>query len=201
MELNDFPKTLVQKTIRKTLNPALKQNKIDDNNSNRIPLFIPYEKGLSEGISRVAKKFNVRLVNTKGTSLKQVVQTKQIQKLESMKTSGVVYKVRCKNCTQIYIGETGRELKIRLNEHKRAAEKTEDNDKEETNENLSGLSQHLKNKQHQADWNNAKIIKKESNHNKRKLKEAIAIKNIPKNELMNKKEEIKVLSSIWENVI
>ena len=36
---------------------------------------------------------------------------------------GVVYKVKCKDCGKLYIGETGRMLKLRLKEHKYGAKK------------------------------------------------------------------------------
>ena len=53
---------------------------------------------------------------------------------------------------------------------------------------------------HEMNFNDTQILYKENNYIKRKFKEAIAIKN-NKATIMNKKEEIKALSFIWENVI
>ena len=39
-------------------------------------------------------------------------------KIKTEDKSGVVYRVSCKNCDQVYIGETGRKLSIRTKEHK-----------------------------------------------------------------------------------
>ena len=64
-----------------------------------------------------------------------------------------------------YIGETGRQLKIRMKEHetdskvdfrKKSGKKKKDK--------LSGLSEHLKKKKHQLDWSSIKILAKENNY-------------------------------------
>ena len=65
---------------------------------------------------------------------------------------------------------------------------------------MSGLSQHITNYQHTADWENVKILHKETNFIKRKFKEALAI-NENLNNVLNKKEEVKAISNIWENLI
>ena len=53
---------------------------------------------------------------------------------------------------------------------------------------------------HKTNFDEVEILNKESNFIKRKFKEAIAIKknNAP---LLNKKEEMKALSNVWENII
>ena len=45
------------------------------------------------------------------------------------------------------------------------------------------------------------ILYKENDFRERKFKEAVAIKKIGQNETMNKKEEVKVISDIWGNII
>ena len=34
------------------------------------------------------------------------------------KQTGVVYEIHCKNCPEVYVGETKRTLKVRLSEHR-----------------------------------------------------------------------------------
>ena len=67
-------------------------------------------------------------------------------------------------------------------------------------EKISGLSEHLRQTMHKANFDDVEILNKESNFFKRKFKEAIAIKknNTP---LLNKKDEIKAISNVWENII
>ena len=36
------------------------------------------------------------------------------------KDKGIVYRIPCGDCSEVYIGETGRPLKTRITEHKRA---------------------------------------------------------------------------------
>ena len=96
-----------------------------------------------------------------------------------------------------YIGETGRQLKIRMKEHetdskvdfrKKSGKKKKDK--------LSGLSEHLKKKKHQLDWSSIKILAKEKNYWKRRLKAACFItKYKDKAPLLNKKNKCPTISS------
>ena len=63
MELNDFPENIVKKTIKNHLKKRDKPRKENDEVQQQIPLYLPYEKGISEKISRLAKKYNVKVVN------------------------------------------------------------------------------------------------------------------------------------------
>ena len=112
--------------------------------------------------------------------------------LEKQKQSGVVYRVTCGDCGSQYVGETGRSLETRMDEHRQDAEGEV--------EKISGLSEHLRQTMHKANFDDVEILNKESNFIKRKFKEAIAIKknNAP---LLNKKDEIKAISNVWENII
>ena len=65
---------------------------------------------------------------------------------------------------------------------------------------MSGLSQHVYQMKHNVKFNEVEILYREPNFSKRKFKEGIAIKNSDL-ELLNKKEEIRSLSQIWENII
>ena len=105
----------------------------------------------------------------------------------------VLYQVQCLDCDMMYIGETGRKLDIRLKEHKNGGKNIDDT-------KISGLSSHIKNTGHNIDWENTKVLCKEQNHIKRKFKEGLEIKKC-KGRTMNKKEESKIISDIWENVL
>ena len=76
MELNDFPENIVKKTIKNHLKKRDKPRKENDDVQQQIPLYLPYEKGISEKISRLAKKYNVKVVNKKGKSLENILKTK-----------------------------------------------------------------------------------------------------------------------------
>ena len=65
----------------------------------------------------------------------------------------MVYQVECKDCEKPYIGETGRKLKIRLDEHRKGGEGEHGK--------TSGLSQHIQQTNHTINFNDAKILHKE----------------------------------------
>ena len=58
----------------------------------------------------------------------------------------------------------------------------------------------MKNTNHVINFDDVTIIDKESDYNKRKFKEALAIKR-SSTPLLNKKEKIRILSHIWENLL
>ena len=73
--------------------------------------------------------------------------------LEKHKQSGVVYRVTCK-IVVVYVGETGRSLETRMVEHRQDAEGEV--------EKISGLSEHLRQTMHKANFK-VEILNKESN--------------------------------------
>ena len=66
--------------------------------------------------------------------------------IPEMQKSGVVYKIPCASCPASYIGQTGRRLQQRLDEHKRAIRQADFN--------ASPLAEHVWTEQHQVDWSN-----------------------------------------------
>ena len=76
---------------------------------------MPYVKGVSEKISRVLAKHDIKLGNkSRGTLRERLVLAKDPLPREQQK--GVIYKTTCE-CGANYVGETGRPKNIRLKEH------------------------------------------------------------------------------------
>ena len=191
MQLNDFPSNIVRRTIKESLKPNEKE-KVQDDDEKMIKMYLPYEKGISEKIAAKSKHYNVKLVNTKGKTLGNALKVKPNDNVEIQDMSGVVYKVNCKDCDKYYIGETGRTIETRMMEHRQGANGEK--------EKVSGLSQHLRQTNHEAEFDDVKVLFREKNFRMRKFKEALAIKEHKAN-LVNKKEEIKLLSNVWENLL
>ena len=82
-------------------------------------LFIPYIKGLSETIDKSFRKLGIQTIFSKQRSLRTVLSNPKPPQ-PPMDIKGVVYLIHCSECSAVYIGETGRTLKVRLAEHKRA---------------------------------------------------------------------------------
>ena len=62
----------------------------------------------------------------------------------------MVYKIECKDCNYLYIGQTKRKLKTRLKEHI--------NDVKKPINSLSIIFNHRIDTDHMMDWDNTKIL-------------------------------------------
>ena len=76
----------------------------------------------------------------------------------------MVYYIQCEQCKNDYIGETGRSLDIRLKEYVARSN--------------SAIYEHCSHTGHKIDPNNTKILASEDWHIKRRVKEAINIKQL-----------------------
>ena len=189
MRLNGYPEKLITRTIKRTL---LSNSKSKNSQNLETPkLFMPYEKGIAEQLKRVANRYGLEVIFTRSLSLKSKLPTNPFK---SCSTCGVVYKVTC-SCYKRYIGETGRTIEKRIKEHQA------DVNNQKSIEKITGLSQHLRESRHTPIWKEVEIIAKENNIVKRKFKESVAITQERKDNLLNKKEERKVISDIWSAII
>ena len=64
--------------------------------------------------------------------------------------AGVVYRIPCGTCPKVYIGQTGRTLKHRLMEHKRALRSGETAQ--------SAVAEHAINEGHAIKWDDAEVV-------------------------------------------
>ena len=99
----------------------IKKNKSKDgkqeNNRNRL-VVLPYVEGLSERIAKIYKKHGITACMKPNSTLRQALVHPK-DKVDKLRNSGVVYEISYSNCNSTYIGETKRNLSIRLSEHKR----------------------------------------------------------------------------------
>ena len=77
-----------------------------------------------------------------------------------------VYKIPCKDCDQVYIGETGRDLDTRIKEHKYACKIGNSN---------NALFVHSFDNNHSIDWKSSQMLYKCSNFKKRRIVESVCI--------------------------
>ena len=83
--------------------------------------------------------------------------------------SNVVYEVKCKDCEASYVGETGRRLKTRITEHKRALQKGKTN--------ISAIADQAWRVGHDIDWDCTNILGVSSGYYCRLALEAIHIRD------------------------
>ena len=185
MPLNGYPEKLITKTIKQTL-PSNSKSK-NSQNLEGPKLFMPYEKGISEQLKRVADKYGLGVIFTRSLSLKSDL---LINPFRSGIACRFVYKKTC-SCCKKYFGETGRTIEERIKEHQA------DVNNEKSVEQITGLSQHLRESGHTPNWKKVEILAKENNIVKRKFKGSVPISPETKDNLLNKREERKVISDIW----
>ena len=110
-------------------------------------LCLPYVQGVGEKIERGCRKLGVQAVFNSGNKLRQSLMRVKTAIDEDSK-KGVVYEVPCGECNQVYIGETGRNLKERMREHQYAVKRKDMN---------NGIAAHICEHQHPVDWSGAKV--------------------------------------------
>ena len=158
LQANDYEPWMFSVTKKKS------NQKKDQSQGNKTkpPLIgIPYIKGISEPLERIFRKHGVAVYHKPVNTLRQQLVHPKDPTPKENKT-GVIYQIRCKTCNRLYIGETARTLKTRIQEHKKTTS--------------SAINEHQANTGHIIDWENVKIIGKEEQWMKRKIKEAIAIR-------------------------
>ena len=80
---------------------------------------------------------------------------------------GVVYQIPCAQCDEVYVGETGRPLKTRITEHKRAVS---------TGDVWNANAVHCMKTNHSMDWNAAGVVDRASRWRERRIKESVHIR-------------------------
>ena len=112
-------------------------------------------------------------------------------KIDNQSKNGV-YCIKCLNCNKLYIGETKRYFKTRLNEHKSYVQKV-DIEK-------SPIAEHVHHLNHTIDWNGSKVLVSCDDFYKRKLSEALVIRGYSETLLFNRDKELNI-NNIWNPVI
>jgi hypothetical protein len=139
----------------------------DPSSKHKHMVILPYVEGLGEKLCRVYKKHNISTVFKPESTLRRLLVAPK-DKLPTLSQCGCVYQISCKECSDQYIGESGRPLKTRLKEHQKSVKDLTP---------TSAVAAHAQNEQHHIDWENIKIMDKEQNLVARKIKEAIHIRN------------------------
>ena len=97
---------------------------------------------------QVLQPYNIRVAHKPITTLRQLL-TNVKDKDEPSDRQGAVYKIKCCDCQATYIGETGRNLNVRLTEHKRATRNGDIN---------NHIAEHHLKTNHRIDWDSAECV-------------------------------------------
>jgi hypothetical protein len=117
----------------------LKENeqRTDEKKEFKEVVVIPYVAGLSEAIRRAGDEVGIKTVFSAIDTLKK--RLTNVKPKQNGLEKEVIYKIPCE-CGANYIGETGRPLETRVNEHKRNLLKLSKLQEKDINEeNISSL--------------------------------------------------------------
>ena len=126
-------------------------------------------------------------------------------KQEKLERCEVVYKIPCKSCDSVYVGETGRKLGTRVKEHMKDVDQntkgsfTRAARKESlTQIHKSAITDHVKQNNHEIDWEEVSVLDRESDWRIRTIKEAIKIRG--QRQVMNRDEGGFQLSHVYHPI-
>ena len=118
-----------------------------------------------------------------------------------------VYQIGCANCSSVYIGETGRKFGTRLEEHHKDVTtntplgvSTRSNRTESVGElHKSAITDHMVDNNHIPDWENARVLDRESFVLDRQIRESIWIRKSSTN--MNRDEGSYKLPHVYDKLL
>jgi hypothetical protein len=171
---NDYPLTFIFDTINTRIKSLLyKRTRIQNeppptNEESRGHWFtVPYVPYISEKFKNVVTDLNVNLSFYSLNKLNNYIKA-QKDILPTQSHKNVVYRISCKNCDATYVGQTLRQLKTRITEHR--------NHIRRNTTNLSVITEHRLDFNHDFDWENVEILDKERFLSKRLVSEMLYIK-------------------------
>lgn len=190
MNRNWYPESFTNRIINQRLSKIRMQSSPHDTfDASRI-INLPYATIIHHQLFRLFQQYNITMVTNNKHNISSIIgSTKDI--IETQEKANLVYKIQCGDCNAIYIGQTKRRLKIRINEHK--------NNVKHRDAHHTALSQHSIQNEHTFNFDDVKILNNETYLRKRLILEMIQIKSHIHS--INFKTDIDKLSNIYELII
>ena len=107
---NNYPECI-------TSAPRNLDRRIEDSTQKLTTVCLPYIKGLAERIQKICCPYDIETVFTSGSPLRRYL-FRVKPPTEFNMTKNCIYSISC-SCGKIYKGEIGRQLKVRIEEHRK----------------------------------------------------------------------------------
>ena len=158
--------------IKRTIERYVHRDKDDKREISPFLLWVPYVNCWSDKLKRVElMKLDIEIAFKRGSSLHSTLSKLKPKKEYLDLQAGAVYCVKCKECIQIYIGETSRAVNVRLKEHQYCCRRRGDE--------KNGIFDHMAASfDHNLDFENTVILTSESRVHHRKTQESLYIKSM-----------------------
>ena len=189
---NDYPEKIINRQIENVKETFQKFGQymppVKTDEERKTIMCLP-SCALADKVSKTGKKFGIKTIFKQTTTLNSLIPNQQ-EKTPELNTSGV-YGIPCRDCEEVYVGETGRLIKTRISEHKRATRNGE--------VEKSELARHTVTTGHEIDWEGTKRIAQCNSKYKRKIRESVEIKKGHK--VMNTKVDEKNIGKIFSELL
>jgi len=172
---NGYPESLIDTSIMKMSNLD-SVTKRDQKTTQDRWIKVPYVKGITEVFSKALKGSGIKLACSNPVTIRTLSnKSRSSQHSPSQSTEGggeqsgnaaVVYAIPCTNCPMVYIGQTGRNLNTRINEHNRCIKKADKS---------NALARHINDTGHEINLKGTKAVYVERNASIRLNLEAYTI--------------------------
>ncbi|XP_075158209.1 uncharacterized protein LOC142231485 [Haematobia irritans] len=199
LQENNFPPKLIKELIS-SYKPYLDKENIEK--EPKIYRSLSYVKGISERItnSNIVDKNKVNIAHKNYNTLKNIF-TKTKDKTPIMETSNVIYQITCNGdnkepCDKMYIGTTKNKLKTRLSGHKSDIKLRNNNKLQKT-----ALATHCATTKHHPNFDDVRVLERESSNSKRLTLEMLYINNVPTEKRMNYKSDTDNIAHIYRHII
>ena len=193
---NDYPIEFINKNIQKRKFYLQKTNYLqnkpvifkrnDFHTKTRIR--VSYKAALYNKFKNSCKRYNFLPVPYLNKNLSRIVKRGK-DVTDKFSVTGVVYRLKCMNCSASYVGETKRALIDRVNEHRNDVLKKRD----------TVVASHCIDNNHSMDWERAEILDREGVWRLRIISEMLHI-HMEKSPL-NKKEDTDFLAKSYARLL
>ena len=165
---NNYPIQLIFSTIEKGIKKFIYNNNGEGNTKDKDNNYfvVPYVRNISDRFFPIANSLGLKTAFSVDHSLKSFIKVVK-DPLDKMTLCNVVYKLKCQDCSATYVGQTKRQLRTRINEHRKDIKKTY---------GVSVISNHRIECEHDFEWDDVEICDIETSYSKRLTSEMIYIK-------------------------
>ena len=144
---------------------------------------LPYVGPVSEAVARYIRRTGVQ-VHMRPTNTLRAKLVHPKDKTDRLDQAGVVYKIQCNDCPELYVGETERRLNTRFKEHHRSS---------------SPVGVHVEQRRHSIDEGSVSVLHRESDWFRRGVAEAVFIQR--EAPTLNQGRERHTLPTIYQELL
>ena len=155
---NGYPPTFISGVSRQCM-----KTRSDEPPSATVVL--PYIRNTSESVRRILATVNIRTCFKPHRTLRHLLVYAK-GRVQMDQKIGVIYKIPCSTCNQVYIGQTGRTLQHRVKEHQRSLTSWDGFYV------TSAVAEHAIKTGHTINWSGAQVIDQSTNFHHRNLLES-----------------------------